>query len=415
MKKTKGGFLMNKQYDKAVRTILDYLVEHGFSRTVHKKFRRDTKELKEYLESGHLEYSHVHAQAWLNILKPGIPRWRFLSFRRSIALIDNVTRHGSINKTRFTYDDAPFKYRAPACYRQILDAYIRRRKQEGKQSSTLQMDSIACSRFLLFLQSRNVTNVTCITPEIIKAYHTQVRHRTVEGKNAYIYRIKWFVRFLEEMKLVPETLEFAFTTEKARRVSLVTTLTREQVAAIRTYGERSSSPLELRSAAMTMLALRMGFRSIDICNLCLSDISWKSSTISIVQQKTGTPLTLPFPVEVGNLIAGYILEGRPTCDVPNVFITLKHPYSGLSSSCCYKSTLAILGGKKSMADVRGLHVVRRTFASHLLAAGIPVSMISSTLGHTNESSVDKYLATDGHRMRQCAIGLAGIELKGGLR
>jgi len=402
---------MNKQYDKAVRIILDYLVEHGFSRTVRKYFRRATRELKEYLESGHLEYSHAGAQAWLNTLKPSIPRWRFLSLRRSLALIDNVTRHGSITKTRFTYDEALFKYRAPACYRKLLYAYIQRRKQEGKQSSTLQMDSIACSRFLLFLQSRNITNVTYITPEIIKAYHTQVKHRTVEGKNAYIYRIKGFVRFLEEMKLVPETLEFAFTTEKARRVSLVTKLTMEQVDAIRTYSERSSSPIELRSAAMTMLVLRMGLRSIDICNLCLSDISWKSSTISIVQQKTGTPLTLPFPVEVGNLIARYILDGRSVCDVPNVFITLKHPYSGLSPSCCYKTTLAILGVKQSSADVRGLHVVRRTFASHLLAAGNSVSLISSTLGHTDESSVDKYLATDGHRMRQCAIGLAGIELK----
>ncbi|MCK4965239.1 MAG: tyrosine-type recombinase/integrase [Dehalococcoidia bacterium] len=237
----------------------------------------------------------------------------------------------------------------------------------------------------------------------------------MEGKNAYICRIRGFVRFLAVRKLVPETLELAFTTEKASRVSIVTTLSREQVDAIRAFSERSSSPSELRSAAMTMLALRMGLRSVDIWNLCLSDISWKSTTISIIQQKTGMPLTLPFPVEVGNLLARYILEGRPACDVPNVFITLKHPYTRLSSSLCYRSTLAILGGKKAAADVRGLHVARRTFASHLLAAGNPVSTISSTLGHADESTVDEYLATDGHRMRQCAIGLVGIEPTGALR
>jgi len=42
-------------------------------------------------------------------------------------------------------------------------------------------------------------------------------------------------------------------------------------------------------------------------------------------------------------------------------------------------------------------------------------MISSTLGHADESTVDEYLATDGHRMRQCAIGLAGIELTGAIK
>ncbi len=65
--------------------------------------------------------------------------------------------------------------------------------------------------------------------------------------------------------------------------------------------------------------------------------------------------------------------------------------------------------------MRGLHVARRTFASNLLAAGNLVSTISATLGHTSESTVDEYLATDDQRMRQCSIGLAGIEIKEALR
>jgi integrase len=121
-------------------------------------------------------------------------------------------------------------------------------------------------------------------------------------------------------------------------------------------------------------------------------------------------LTLPFPVEVGNLLARYILEGRPRCDEPNVFISQRRPYIRLTPSSCYLSSLRILGGKESETDVRGLHVVRRTFASNLLTAGNPVSTISFTLGHRDDSSVDEYLATDELRMRQCAIGLSGIEL-----
>jgi integrase len=210
---------------------------------------------------------------------------------------------------------------------------------------------------------------------------------------------------------VAQTLEFAFATEKAPRVSIVTTLSEQQVNSFKVFCENSRSPSELRSAAMATLALRMGLRSTDICNLCLSDISWKSRTISILQQKTGVPLTLPFPTEVGNLLARYILEGRPRCDEPNIFISLKHPYTKLTKKCCYNSSLGILGRKESVADVRGLHVARRTFASNLLRAGNPVSTISFTLGHTDESSVDEYLATDDLRMRQCAIGLSGIECK----
>jgi site-specific recombinase XerD len=272
------------------------------------------------------------------------------------------------------------------------------------------MDSTACTRFLLFLKSQDITSVEYITPQVVKNYLIQAEHRSSEGKNAYLYRIRGFIRFLARKKLVPETLEFAFSTEKASRSSIITTLSREQVRTIRNYSKTSSSPCELRSAAMVMLTLRMGFRSIDIRNLCLSDISWEFRTISIIQQKTRTPLTLPFPVEVGNILARYILEARPECNSSNVFITLRHPYGKLKRSSCYVSTVAILG-KKGTGEVRGLQVVRRTFASNLLAAGNSVSMISATLGHVDEGTVDEYLATDDQRMHQCAIGLAGIEIR----
>jgi integrase len=74
----------------------------------------------------------------------------------------------------------------------------------------------------------------------------------------------------------------------------------------------------------------------------------------------------------------------------------------------------ILGEKGSAADIMGLHAARKTFASGLLAAGNPVPMISRVLGHSDPSSVDEYLATDVNKMRQCAIGLAGIRPVGAL-
>jgi len=406
---------MCQRYDKAVQVVLDYLTEQGFSKTVRKSFRQATRELRRYLEKERLEYSQTRAQTWVNALWPRLSRGKYQSFRRSLAFVDDAARNGSVTATRFSYGDARLKYHVPECFRQLLDEYIEQRRQDGNQASTLQIDSIACTRFLLFLQSKDVANVAFITPAIIKEYHRQTKHRTVEGKNAYIRRIRGFVRFLAMRTLVPKTVEFAFTTEKANRLSIVTVLSKEQIKTIRAFSEKSCSPSELRSAAMTMLALRMGLRSVDICNLCLSDISWESRTISIVQQKTGVPLTLPFPVEVGNLLAKYILEGRPKCDEPNVFITLKHPYTRPSTRSCYVSSLAILGKKKTVADVRGLHVARKTFASNLLAAGTHMSVISSTLGHTDESAVDEYLATDDQRMRRCSIGLTGIEIKGARR
>lgn len=323
--------------------------------------------------------------------------------------------YGSLQHLPVSSESRRAKYEVPECFRHLLDSYLTRRKEEGCQRSTLEMDRIACTRFLLFLQSRQVVDPVELDPTILKAYHNQTKHRTVEGKNAYIRRVRGFVRYLASLDFVPATLELSLSTEKATRVSIVKTLSQEQINTITKYTRASRSPSQLRSTAMALLALRMGLRSVDICNLRLSDISWESATISIVQRKTGEPLTLPLPVEVGNALSRYMLEGRPKCDVSNVFITLKHPYTSLSSTACYHSAIAILGKKESEFEVRGLHIARKTYASRLLEAENPVPMISAALGHVDDSTVDEYLATDHKRMRQCAIGLAGIAPSGALR
>ena len=407
---------MYEQYDRSVRIVLEYLVEHGWSRTPRKDFRRATREFRTHLADLHLEFAAPSAQAWLATLRGVVPHQRYLSCKRAVALVHHAMLHESIQSLPVRCGGARNKYEVPTCFRHLLDSYLARRCEDGCQHSALQMDRIACTRFLLYLQSQQINDVVQIEPGSIKEYHNQTEHRTVDGKNAYMRRVRGFIRYLASLGLVPATLELAIPTEKARRVSIVKTLSDEQIGIITDYTRVSRTASQLRSTAMTLLALRMGLRSIDICNLRLSDISWKSATISIVQSKTGRPLTLPFPVEVGNALTRYILHGRPDCDVTNVFITLKHPYKGLSnSSACYHSAISILGQKASSSEVRGLHIARRTYASRLLEAENPVLMISAALGHADESTVDEYLATDGHRMRLCAIGLAGIAPAGVLR
>jgi hypothetical protein len=83
---------MFQQYDKAVQTVLDYLVEQSYSETPCKDFRRTTREFRKYLEERNLEYSRSIAKAWIESLTPDFPRIKFLSCRRSLALVDEAAR-----------------------------------------------------------------------------------------------------------------------------------------------------------------------------------------------------------------------------------------------------------------------------------------------------------------------------------
>ena len=77
------------------------------------------------------------------------------------------------------------------------------------------------------------------------------------------------------------------------------------------YRNKATTAIELRDIAIVMLGLRMGIRGVDILNLKVSDFDWQNKTVSFVQQKTRTAITLPVPTDVGNSIYQYIAYGRP--------------------------------------------------------------------------------------------------------
>jgi integrase len=159
---------------------------------------------------------------------------------------------------------------------------------------------------------------------------------------------------------------------------------------------------------MILMGLRMGLRASDVIKIRFGDISWGQGTVSIQQKKTDAFIKLPMPVEVGNAIYRYIMSGRPESESGFVFINHNTPYDRLHRSVCREALLRALPGKPS-----GFHVTRRTFASRMLINNVEAGRIAETLGHLDNSSVMTYLATDGDKMRLCALPLAEIPVKGG--
>ena len=162
------------------------------------------------------------------------------------------------------------------------------------------------------------------------------------------------------------------------------------------------------------MALRTGLRSIDVINLKLSDIDWRNDRISIVQQKTGEPLVLPLIPEVGNAIAAYIMYERPDSELPYVFLRSRAPYKQLTgpSSCWRISANAMKSAciRQEKGTRKGLHVFRHSLATTLLSEGVPVPVIASILGHSNKESTNIYLSADEVHLKECALGLDGIEV-----
>lgn len=403
--------LSKTEYDAAVKQLVEIHKNRKYSSFIRKSDSQATRDFRVFMDTNIFAYSNDLALEWLEFLRAKWSRAKYLAFRRVLLSINEILCTGTLSTSCFSTHEP--KYSLPMWGNDLLSQYLQEREREGCASSTLDMIHSSCSRFIVFLDNHGIVSEKEITPQIIKDFQAQDNHRTVEGKNAYAIKIRGFLRFLAGKGLVHETLELAVSTEMAPHTSIVTTLSDNQINAIYTFRQNVNRPIKLRNAAIIMLGLRMGLRASDIANLKLTDISWKESSISLIQQKTGVHLKLPLPVDVGNSLYRYLCEGRPQSNSPHVFIHHRAPYCRFGSATFGRLLKAAFTDPCKSETIHGFHVTRKTFASKLLATGNPITTIAAALGHVGINTVDEYLATNEDKMRLCTIGLKGIEYSGG--
>jgi len=166
----------------------------------------------------------------------------------------------------------------------------------------------------------------------------------------------------------------------------------------------ASGAVSARDAAITLLALSTGLRACDIIALRLADVDWRGQVISIVQQKTGNPLTLPLPALVLGKLAGYVLDERPGSADDHVFLRSVAPHVRLADHASVHRVIAETFRKAGVTDVKaGTRFLRHNAASRLLRAAVPLPTISAVLGHASQESSSGYLSVDRERLVECVL------------
>jgi len=166
----------------------------------------------------------------------------------------------------------------------------------------------------------------------------------------------------------------------------------------------ASGPVSARDAAITLLALTTGLRACDIVALRLADVDWRGQMISIVQQKTGNPLTLPLPALVAARLAAYVLDERPGSADDHVFVRSVAPHVRLAGHSSVHRVITQTFRKAGVTDVRvGTRFLRHNAASRLLRAAVPLPTVSAVLGHASPDSTNLYMSVDRQRLLDCVL------------
>ena len=157
-----------------------------------------------------------------------------------------------------------------------------------------------------------------------------------------------------------------------------------------------------------LLAFDTGLRSVDIRKLCLKDINWKKGLLYLRQSKTGAPLILPLGGKVMNAIADHHRSDDGT---------VKGPARPMNKRHCTFTSLCDKYFRAANVDKipgRSFHSLRRSFATELSEAGVPLETISQMLGHKSIEEDKPYLSYNREQIAFCAIGFDEIPVTNGI-
>jgi integrase len=180
----------------------------------------------------------------------------------------------------------------------------------------------------------------------------------------------------------------------------------DEVARLLASVDRSTC-IGKRDYAILMLAAHLGLRSSDIVNLSFKDIDHMAKTITIIQTKTSRPLTLVMNSDVEEAIADYIKNARPPSSNDKIFQGSQAPYAPLTAGAGYAIAHKCFSraGIAPQGRRRGTHALRMSYATALVATGIPYAVLQEALGHDDPESAKYYVRVDIRRLRTCALNV----------
>lgn len=216
----------------------------------------------------------------------------------------------------------------------IEDAFVHYLSQErALQASTQQSYLRWVRRFLDARFGRCRTDWGRIEVQDVTDFVRRYAETTASRLYAklMVTALRSFFRFLHVQGHVTNNLAAAVPTVASWRLSdIPRSLESDQVERLLRGCDRSTA-VGRRNRALLLLLARLGLRAGEVVRLTLEDINWEVGVL-IIRGKGAREDQLPLPRDVGQALAAYLRQARPSCPTRRVFVRLRAPLRGFASS-----------------------------------------------------------------------------------
>ncbi len=244
-------------------------------------------------------------------------------------------------------------------------------------------------KLYLFLEKLNVTNYSDIKEEICSAWIGDLYSQNNKPKSIqrHLSSAKGFFRFLKKNNLIGSS-PFELVTAPKSSNTLPDVLSPEDVEQLLNF--KPSNTIEIRDMAIVELMYSSGLRVSETVNINISDFEENMSFLRVIGKGSKTRL-VPMGRFAINAINNWLDEREKISNNTDALF--------LNSKGSRLSVRSIQLRLKKMAIKQGLppvhpHMLRHSFATHMLESSGDLRTIQELLGHSSLSTTQIYTKLD---------------------
>jgi integrase/recombinase XerD len=264
--------------------------------------------------------------------------------------------------------------------------------ERGVSPNTIAAYRRSLVRYLDFLEGRGIEDPRSVSQEAVTAYAASLASResglSARSMSQAFSAVRMFHRFVVAEGIAPSDPTSTLPSPRLP-ARLPKALTRRQVESLLEAPVRGDA-LGLRDRMILEMMYATGMRISELCGLDVGDVDL-SERIATVRGKGDKWRLVPFGSHAAQAAATYLANGRPELarGVRSSAFVLNARGGRLSRQGCWKVI-------KGYADAAGLsevvtpHVLRHTFATHMLEGGANLLVVQELLGHASIATTQIY-------------------------
>jgi integrase/recombinase XerD len=284
------------------------------------------------------------------------------------------------------------------------------RHERGQSENTTKTYAALLGKFVAWAERQDLRSWMDVELKDLMAFLKDERERPLadepkdstkrlSSESVYleIAALRALYRFAENEKLLPRNIAENLSLPR-RWKRLPKALTNAEIDTL-LQPDEPQTPHTLCDQAILELAYASGLRLSELKNLRLEQLHLEAGFINVIG-KGNKERVVPVGSQATDALNHYLQAGRPKLVTPRspaaVFLTQRGtPFASTTLWKRVKDRVKRTGIERNITP----HMLRHSFATHLLEHGADLRVIQELLGHANISTTEVYTHVTGNRLR----------------